>query len=173
MNALLVLGVDPGLETAGFAVVRAGRPPRLLDSGTISSGPRTRSLEERLLELHRGIHEVLGAWSPGAMAMEEVFVRGAFPATAIQLGQARGVLALAAAQAGIRLSGYEPARVKLQLAGNGQAGKEDVQRAIRARLVAQVLPRSDHATDAIAVALCHLEAAGARRLAGIAAGGRR
>lgn len=167
-----MLGIDPGLDTTGFAVVAAGRPPRLLDAGTISSGPRSQPLEARLLELHRGLREVLGAWQVSAMAMEEVFSQSAFPATAIQLGHARGVLALAAAETGIPVSGYEPGRVKGQLAGNGHASKEDVQRAVLARLGARTLPRSDHATDAIALALCHLESEGARRIAGIAGRGR-
>jgi crossover junction endodeoxyribonuclease RuvC len=160
-----IVGFDPGLNTTGYGVVEwSGGAVRLLEAGTVR--PRSDSLEERLLEIHSGVREVLAAFRPAAMAIEQIFVHARFPKTAILMGHARGVICLAAAQDGLSINHYLPTRVKSTLTGNGHAGKEQVQAAVQRELGLRSRPEPADAADALAIALAdyHL------RLRPIAAG---
>ena len=147
-----VVGFDPGLNITGYGVVEwAGRSVRLLEAGTVRS--RGESLEARLATIHAGVREVLEAFSPSAMAIEQIFVHVKFPKTAILMGHARGVICLAAAQAGLDVHHYLPNRVKSTLTGNGHAGKPQMQAAVQRELGLAAPPEPADAADALAVAL--------------------
>ena len=149
---LRVVGFDPGLNTTGYGVVEwSGAAVRLVEAGTIR--PRSDSLESRLAEIHAGVREVLEAFRPSAMAIEQIFVHSRFPKTAILMGHARGVICLAAAQAGLDVHHYLPNRVKSTLTGNGHAGKEQMQAAVQRELALASRPQPADAADALAIAL--------------------
>jgi len=147
-----VVGFDPGLNVTGYGVVEcAGGVVRLLEAGTVRS--RGETLEERLFTIHAGVREVLDEFKPAAMAIEQLFVHSKFPKTAILMGHARGVICLAAAQAGLAVHNYMPTRVKSMLTGSGHAGKEQMQAAVQRELGLAGRPEPADAADALAVAL--------------------
>jgi len=108
---------------------------------------------ERLLEIHRGIVEVIGSHQPNQVAIEEVFM-AKNANSALKLGQARGVLILAAVQAGLPLAEYSPRQIKQAAAGYGNADKAQIQKMVRVILSLNKSPSHD-AADALAVAICH------------------
>ena len=147
-----VVGFDPGLNITGYGVVECrGATVRLIEAGTVRSKGET--LEERLLTIHAGVAEVIGAFKPNAMAIEQVFSHAKFPKTAILLGHARGVICLAGVQAGLAVHHYLPNRVKSTLTGSGHAGKEQIQSAVQRELGLATKPKPADAADALAVAL--------------------
>jgi len=149
---LRVVGFDPGLETTGYGVIECrGQAVRLVEAGAVRS--RGTSLEARLATIHRGVAEVLEVLRPAAMAIEQVFSHARFPRTAILMGHARGVICLAAAQAGLAVHDYPPARVKRLLTGSGQATKDQMQAAIQREFGLATRPEPADAADALAVAL--------------------
>ena len=151
-----ILGVDPGLHSTGYGVIRvSGSRIALLEGGTIQSGPSSVALEERLASLYDGVNEVLSEHRPEALSLEEVYSHYAHPATAVIMGHARGVICLAAARAGVPVFSYASTRVKQCLAGSGRAAKDQVQRAIQARLGLSEAPEPDDVSDALALAICH------------------
>ena len=152
-----VLGIDPGSRLVGWAVVEGSTPARVtvLASGVerLGVGPsavRLGRLAERL-----GSH--LERWTPGEVALERAFV-GANVASALRLGEARGVVLALAGLRGLGVTDYPPATVKLAVAGHGRASKDEVATGV-ARLVGGSRAGGDE-TDALAVALCHLAHAG-------------
>lgn len=155
-NPAPVLGLDPGSRATGYGLVApgpGGRGLTLVAAGTIRSNPKA-PLAHRLLEIHRGVAEMIYRFQP-----EQVAVEGLFHAknakSALVLGQARGVTLLAAAQAGLEVFEYSPASVKMALVGNGRAAKEQV-RAMVKRLLGQEPPGGLDASDALALAITHL-----------------
>ncbi len=159
-----VLGVDPGTLRTGWGVVEevsAGRL-RLVGAGIVTP-PANAPLEERLLAIHRGLAAVIAEHAPASVAVEDVFF-AKHPSAALKLGHARGVALLAAAERGLAVTAYAPSLVKRSVVGKGQADKEQV-----ARLVAVVLGMKERpgldATDALAVAITHAQAARVRDLA--------
>jgi len=149
-----VLGIDPGLASTGYGVV-ARRGARLvaLDGGVIATEPGL-ALELRLAQVHAAIGALLDEHQPGAVALEELYF-GQNARTAFAVGQARGVVLLAAGQRGVPCSGYTPQQVKGAVCGNGGAEKAQVARMVQSLLALAELPRPDHASDALAVAICH------------------
>jgi crossover junction endodeoxyribonuclease RuvC len=149
-----VLGIDPGSRVTGFGVVEArGNQLCHLAHGVLRVSGEL-PLELRLAELFRGLCEVLASWTPNAVAVEGVFsCRNA--RSALVLGHARGVALLAAARGGQAVFEYAPAAVKRAVGAGGAASKEAVAKQMRALLGLTGALRSD-ATDALAVALCHL-----------------
>src|SRR4051794_32013705 len=136
-----VLGIDPGLSVTGYAVVEPGvGGPRVVEAGVIRAGRDARALATRLDTIHRGILEVLDAFPPSAVALEQVHSHARFPRTAILMGHARGVIVLAAALRGVPVSGYAATRIKKSLTGSGRAPKAQMQHAIRTELGLQALP---------------------------------
>lgn len=151
-TTIRVVGFDPGLNTTGYGIVEChGSSVRLVEAGTVRS--RGELLEDRLLSIHSGVREVLEAFSPTAMAIEQVFANAKFPKAAILLGHARGVICLAGAQAGLAVNHYLPNRVKSTLTGSGHAGKEQIQAAVQRELGLATRPEPADAADALAVAL--------------------
>lgn len=149
-----ILGVDPGLNTSGYAVIESvNGATRLCEAGVV----RTRaaaSVECRLDEIHAGIREVIQSHRPDQMAIEQLFSHYQRPRTAILMGHARGVICLTAGQAGIPVAHYEPTRVKKLLTGNGRAAKGQMQLAVKLQLGLAQLPEPADVADAMAVALC-------------------
>ena len=148
-----ILGVDPGLNVTGYGVIQRGDDaPKVCEAGVVrakSSG----SLTLRLHEIHAGVAEVIAALEPTVMAIEQLYSHYRRPKTAILMGHARGVICLAAAEAGIAVQHYLPNRVKSTLTGSGHAGKEQVQRAVQRELGLTTRPEPADAADALAVAL--------------------
>jgi crossover junction endodeoxyribonuclease RuvC len=162
---MIVLGIDPGLANAGYGVVarrggtQTGGPGRLaaLDGGVIDT-PAGAALESRLASVHERVLELIDEHRPGAMALEQLYF-GQNVQTAFAVGHARGVTMLAAGERGVPCFSYTPQRVKSSVCGNGRAGKEQVARMVQTLLRLPELPAPDHASDALAVAICHLNAA--------------
>jgi crossover junction endodeoxyribonuclease RuvC len=154
-NHMRILGIDPGLGITGYGVLEAGDAgPRLCEAGVIR-GKAGRSMVGRLQEIHQGVAEVIAAFHPEAMALEELYSHYAHPRTAILMGHARGVICLAAAQAGVPVFPYSATQIKKMLTGNGRAPKGQVQRAIQRELSLVELPEPPDVADALAIALCH------------------
>lgn len=151
------IGIDPGTRDVGYGVVELdGGRYTCLDGGTIRTSPK-KPLAERLVGLHRGLQVVLVEWRPAVAVVEDVFC-GRNVETAIKIGEGRGVALLSAAEAEVAVVSYPPAQVKKAVCGNGRASKEQVQRAV-AMLLGGVASESDHQSDALALALCHLNRA--------------
>src|SRR5271165_4432369 len=152
-----VLGIDPGSRVTGFGVVEAHGSRLSHVTHGVLRVPGDLALELRLAELFHGLTEVLALWTPDAVAVEGVFAfRNA--RSALVLGHARGVALLAAAQGGRPVFEYAPALVKRAVGAGGASSKEAVARQMRAFLGLTGLLRAD-ATDALAVAVCHLHRA--------------
>jgi len=150
-----ILGVDPGLNITGYAVVerRMGRLA-VVEAGMIRG--RTRGdLAARLAEIHEGVSDVISSLKPEILAVEELYSHYERPRTAILMGHARGVICLAATQAGIPLRSYSATQVKRLLTGNGRAPKSQVQRAICQEFSLAAPPEPPDVADAMAIALCH------------------
>jgi crossover junction endodeoxyribonuclease RuvC len=158
---VVVLGIDPGLANTGYGVV-ASRSRECggliaLDGGVI----RTRAQlaqERRLAQIHEALQALLAEHRPDAVALEELYF-GQNARSAFAVGQARGVVMLAAGQHGVACSSYTPQQIKGAVCGSGRAEKGQVARMVRALLGLERDPRPDHAADALAVAICHLNSA--------------
>jgi crossover junction endodeoxyribonuclease RuvC len=163
------MGIDPGLANTGFGVVRSvGGQLGAVDGGVIET-PRDRPLEARLARIHAELEKLIAWHEPAAVALEELYF-GANARSAIAVGQARGVAMLAAAQRRVPCFDYTPQAVKMSVCGSGSADKRQVQQMVGALLGLPRPPQSDHAADALAVAICHAGHAG--RADAVAAAGR-
>lgn len=150
-----VLGVDPGLNTTGYAVLEVTRSgPRLCEAGIVRSRARN-SLADRVAEIYDGLREVIANLQPCALALEELYAHYERPRTSILMGHARGVICLAAAQGGIPVVHYGATQVKKTLTGSGRASKSQMQRAVQRELRLERLPEPHDVGDALAIALCH------------------
>src|SRR5438093_4334041 len=162
------MGIDPGVASTGFGIVRvAGARMTALDGGVISSPPEDPAAE-RLARIHTALGELIGWHEPVAVALEEVYF-GKNVRSALAVGQARGVAMLAAAEHGVPCFDYTPQAVKMSVCGSGAADKKQVQRMVGTLLGLADLPESDHAADALGVAICH--AANTRAAPALAAKG--
>lgn len=150
------IGIDPGLAMTGFGVVEAlSRGGKACDWGAI----RTESgcpISLRLKIIYDGIKGLFEKWKPGLLVVEEVFVLKQFPKAAIQLGEVRGVIYLAAQEMDIPIVEVRPTEVKSALTGSGRADKKQIERAIRQFLRIEGSLGSSHAGDALALALTGL-----------------
>jgi crossover junction endodeoxyribonuclease RuvC len=148
------MGIDPGVASTGFGVVRiAGGQMSAVDGGVIEAPPGE-PLERRLARIHAELEQLVSWHSPSAVALEDLYF-GKNVRSAIAVGQARGVAVLAAAQHEVPCFDYTPQAVKLSVCGSGGAGKRQVQQMVGALLGLPRPPESDHAADALAVAICH------------------
>jgi crossover junction endodeoxyribonuclease RuvC len=155
---MLVLGIDPGTASTGFGVVRAtGSRLDSVDIGVISTRAGL-ALERRLADIHARVGELLDEHRPAALAIEDLYF-GVNVRTAFAVGQARGVVLLAAGQRRIPTRSYTPQQVKGAVCGNGRAAKDQVGRMVARLLGLAVVPTPDHAADALAVAICDLNRA--------------
>jgi len=149
---VIVLGIDPGTAALGYGIVEsvAGRV-REVDHGCLETSPDV-SLPERLLAIHALVDELLASHRPDLLAVERLFFSRNVQ-TAFGVGQARGVVLLAAAQHGVPVREATPNEVKSAIAGYGAADKEQVQRMVQMVLGMAERPRPDDAADALAIAV--------------------
>ncbi len=158
-----ILGVDPGTVVTGYGVIesrpdRSGRNvPNCLAAGQISGG-RAQSMPVRLRTIFESLTALIHEFQPDAVAVEEPFVDKNIQ-TALKLGQAEGVILVAAQLAGVPVTVYSPATIKLALTGFGRAEKLQVGYMVTRLLRLKEPLTSHHATDALAVAVCHLHSA--------------
>ena len=154
---MIALGIDPGTALLGYGVVRDDDPPTPLAFGVLETRP-DEPMPERLLALHDGVTDLIAAYRPDLVAVEQLyFARNV--TTALAVGQARGVVLLAAARAGLPIAEYSPAEVKQAVVGYGRAEKSQMQEMVRLILGLDRPPQPDDAADALAVALCHVQSA--------------
>ena len=152
---MIVLGIDPGLAHTGYGVVqrRSGRLAAL--AGGVIETRSDLPAERRLAQIHLEVSDLILRHEPDAVALEELYF-GQNARSAFAVGQARGVVMLAAGQRGIACSGYTPQQVKGAVCGTGRADKDQVGRMVQALLALPAPPTPDHASDALAVAICHV-----------------
>jgi crossover junction endodeoxyribonuclease RuvC len=150
---VIVLGIDPGTALTGFGVVeREGSRLRAIEYGTVET--RAGNTDgERLVAIHAGVRELIERHHPVLVAVERIFFSRNVQ-TAFSVGQARGVVLLAAAEARLPIYEYTPNEVKMAVTGYGRASKEQVQRMVRTVLGLAAIPTPDDAADALAVAIC-------------------
>jgi crossover junction endodeoxyribonuclease RuvC len=164
---VIVLGIDPGVANTGYGVVAQARGRLLaLDGGVVETPPGA-DAGARLAAVHERVGALMDEHRPDALALEDLYF-GANARSAFAVGQARGVVMLAAGQRGVPCASYTPQQVKAAVCGSGRAAKDQVQRMVQALLALPEVPRPDHAADALAVAICH--ANGAPMAAAVAAG---
>jgi crossover junction endodeoxyribonuclease RuvC len=165
-----LIGLDPGLRHTGWGVIEAsGNRLSHIADGVVHARVNL-SLAERLSEIFRQLNEVLDRYAPEAAAVEETFVNKN-PSSTLRLGMARGVVLLAPAERGLPVFEYSTNLVKKSIVGVGHADKAQVQMMVR-----RLLPGTEadeHASDALAVAICHAHHAATRRVVALAAGGAR
>jgi crossover junction endodeoxyribonuclease RuvC len=149
-----ILGIDPGTLRLGYGVVETMGPTHLryVECGIITA-PARMSRGARLVEIARGLRELLAEVRPHAVAMEEAFF-GKNVQSTLALGEARGVAILVAGEAELTVVGYTPATVKKNVVGHGRATKEQIAYLVRTTLGMRRVPSSD-ASDALAIAICH------------------
>ncbi len=152
----LVLGIDPGTATTGYGLVRLTPAGELqvVTFGVIVTPPHTPA-QDRLKMLYADMQDLLAAHRPDSCAVEKLFFSRNV-STAIGVGQARGVVLLALAQAGLDVAEYTPNEVKQAVAGYGSADKHQVQEMVRTLLGMPDIPKPDDAADALAIAITHL-----------------
>ena len=148
-----IIGIDPGLRATGWGVIGvSGNTLSFIAAGTVRA-PVDDDLAQRLVVLHRGLAEIVAAFTPDEAAVEQTFVNRDASAT-LKLGQARGIALLVPAQAGLSVAEYAPNAVKKTIVGAGHAEKIQIRAMVRV-----LLPRatfdSDDAADALAIAICH------------------
>ncbi|HTF38333.1 MAG TPA: crossover junction endodeoxyribonuclease RuvC [Blastocatellia bacterium] len=156
-----IIGVDPGSDTTGYGVIDSdGRHYDLVEYAGIR-GPKHLSFAERLLAISRKLEEVIERLSPQACAVEDTFY-AVNVKSALKLGQARGAVLVVAARAGVEVFEYSPLEIKSALVGYGRAEKQQVQEMVRVLLGMKNVPEPLDASDALAVAICHINIASTR-----------
>ena len=152
-----ILGIDPGLQVAGYAVLESSAGgPLIRDASVVRSESTDASdLAVRIKSLFDGIAEVMDEWRPQAVAVEQLYAHYDHPRTAILMAHARGAFFLAGAQRGIPVFSYASTKVKKLITGSGRAGKAQMQYAVARELGLKELPEPHDVADAIAIALCH------------------
>jgi crossover junction endodeoxyribonuclease RuvC len=150
-----ILGVDPALQRTGYGIIDSGKEEvAMIGGGTIATNSRT-PMPQRLAAIYREILTVIDNFQPQVMVLEKVFVHYHHPTTAFLLGQARGIICLAAAATKIPLTEYAATQVKKAVVGKGHATKEQVQRMVCALLNMKQAPKYYDTTDALALALTY------------------
>ncbi len=150
----VVCGIDPGLETTGYAILRSdGQRHTVIDAGACRSDTNT-TLAMRLASLEKDISSVFSEHRPMAIAVEELYAHYKHPRTAILMGHARGVILMAAARQGVEVYNVAATKVKRFMTGNGHASKEQIQQAVKMTLHLDALPAPFDVADALAIALC-------------------
>ncbi|GGG83496.1 crossover junction endodeoxyribonuclease RuvC [Paenibacillus radicis (ex Gao et al. 2016)] len=153
-----VLGIDPGIAIAGFGFIdKVGHKLTPVQYGCIQTAAGTPS-QERLLQVYDSAVALIDKYKPDAVAIEKLFFNRNVT-TAFDVGQARGVIILAAAQRGLPVSEYTPLQVKQAVVGYGKAEKRQVQEMVKMFLKLSAIPKPDDVADALAVAICHAHSA--------------
>lgn len=152
-DAIRIMGIDPGLRNSGWGIVDTiGNSLRFVASGTVKSDNKL-DLASRLRQLYDGLEEVLHHYQPFEAAVENTFVNKDATAT-LKLGQARGIAMVVPARAGLRVAEYAPNAVKKAVIGVGHGDKKQIHMMVKV-LMPKATFDSDHAADALAIAICH------------------
>jgi len=153
-----VLGIDPGTATTGYGLVEeVGGNLEAVAFGAVRT-PAGQPMPARLQLIYRAVADLAAKWKPTGAAVEELFFNSNVR-TAMSVGQARGVILLALADAGLTVAEYTPSAIKQAVTGYGNADKAQMQKMVRLLLGLAEPPRPDDAADALAVAICHLHSA--------------
>ena len=156
---MIILGVDPGSERTGFGCIEtSGSRHRVIDCGALSAPPRA-TFPEKLLAIHHGLADLLVRHQPETVAIEDLFY-AKNARSALRLGHVRGVLMLAASEAGVPVSEYSPTEVKRAVVGYGRAEKHQVREMVTLLLGMAEPPSPLDVSDALAVAICHSHSTG-------------
>jgi len=149
-----ILGIDPGLQLCGYAVIKATvTEERLIEAGVFRTAGAS-TIEEKLNQISSDMETLLEKFRPEIVAVEELYSHYAHPKTAILMGHARGVILQKAAEAAIEVRSFSATRIKKSITGNGRASKGQMQRAIQAVLSLPQLPEPSDVADAVAAAMC-------------------
>ena len=152
-----ILGIDPGIAIVGFGILdKQGSKLVPVQYGSIQTEAHT-DPALRLKQIYDGVCHLIDQYKPEAMAVEKLFFNRNVT-TAFAVGQARGVMILAAIQRGLSIAEYTPLQVKQSVVGYGQAEKNQVQEMVKLLLNLQVKPKPDDVADALAIAICHAHA---------------
>jgi len=151
---MIILGIDPGTTRTGFGVIfKQGDRLKLKDYGCIKT-EINQPLRQKLQKIYREVASLISQYQPDVVVVEQLFFN-ANAQTALAVGQAQGVVLLAAADCGVDTVYYTPLQVKQAVVGYGRAQKEQIQYMVKTLLGMEKAPRSDDAADALAVAICH------------------
>ena len=149
-----ILGIDPGIAIVGYGIVdKEGNKYKTVAYDAVTTRAHT-PLEERLKIVYDGICEIIKLYKPDVMSIEELFFNNNAK-TALTVGQARGVIILAAVQNNLPVYEYTPLQVKQALTGYGRAGKAQIQQMMKSMLGLSSVPKPDDVADALAIAVCH------------------
>lgn len=151
---MIILGIDPGIATVGFGVIKAeGSRQTLVTCGVIST-PAGLSLSKRLSQIYHDMTELIETFKPDSIAIEELFFNTNLK-TGISVAHGRGVILLAGESYGIPMFEYTPLQVKQAIAGYGRAEKKQIMEMVRRLLGMDKVAKPDDASDALAIAICH------------------
>ncbi|MDA0834666.1 MAG: crossover junction endodeoxyribonuclease RuvC [Planctomycetota bacterium] len=151
----ITMGIDPGLNCTGYAVLQKGTGgPKLCEGGVIRS-TRQQSLASRVHEITVGFREILEQYRPRSLAIEQVFVTPQFPKSALLMAHVRGSILMTAIDFQMTVTHYPATQIKRMLTGSGRASKSQMQHAVQRELQLPALPEPHDLADALAIALCH------------------
>ena len=154
-----IIGIDPGYAIIGYGIVDYNANHfTVVDYGAVTTKAHT-PFEQRLSDIYDGLNNLISTYKPDAMSIEKLFFN-TNTTTAIDVAQARGVILLTAAQAGVKIAQYTPLQVKQSVVGYGRAEKKQVQEMTRLMLGLKTVPKPDDTADALALAICHAHSAG-------------
>jgi crossover junction endodeoxyribonuclease RuvC len=153
-----VCGIDPGLDTSGYAVVRSGGGDGLtiLDAGVCRTDANS-DLAGRLVQIEADFAALFEQWPVDVVAIEQLYSHYRHPRTAVLMGHARGVIVSTAARRGTEVRDFGATQVKKHLTGNGRAGKAQIQRAVMTAYGLTRIPEPHDVADALAIAFCCLQ----------------
>ena len=150
-----ILGVDPGTVNLGYGVVDGEEEMHMIDCGVVSL-PARLPMEQRLRSLYSELGKIIARHKPREVAIEDPFI-GHNVRSAFAIGKAQAIAILAAANKGLPIYYYSPAKIKKQVTSYGQSDKRQVQEMVRVQLGLSELPQPSDAADALAVAMCHIQ----------------
>jgi len=150
-----ILGVDPGTINLGYGVVDGEEEIHMVDCGVVSLSARL-PMEKRLRSLYSELSKIIAKHRPSEVAIEEPFI-GHNVRSAFAIGKAQAIAILAAANKGLPIYYYSPAKIKKEITSYGQSDKQQVQEMVRVQLGLSELPQPSDAADALAVAMCHIQ----------------
>jgi crossover junction endodeoxyribonuclease RuvC len=150
-----IIGIDPALRITGFGIIdEKNNGFSLVRAGTIGTSAN-KDLPNRLIQIFDAVNSLILEFKPQVMVLEKIYSHSQHPATSFVLGQARGIICLAAGKAGVKLVEYSATHVKKSVVGRGLASKEQVQRMVCALLRMKTLPKYKDVTDALALAIAY------------------
>ncbi|KCZ73526.1 Holliday junction endonuclease RuvC [Candidatus Methanoperedens nitroreducens] len=154
-DSMIVIGIDPGLATVGFGIIRIEESSIIPVSYGCISTSAEKQTPQRLLEIYKQINSLFKKYAPGAVAIEKLFFTKNVT-NAMSVSEAMGVILLAAQQKNISVFEYTPNQIKQAITGSGRANKKQMQEMIKRLLKLNELPQPDDAADGLSIALCHI-----------------